>query len=316
MAARSVPAEGRANLRADGSRELWAVSGSSSGGPLAAEGQPDRPDAVSPSPGLVNNTYLDRGDDNRIVGRLEVWEGGTLASLRIAHRTGLRGKFGGGIRGRVGVFNRGMRVRLLRGVAKILQAAGRPLFVSTTYPEHFPTAEESKSHLFRWMRVMKRLYPDFCCVWRLGFQGRGAPHFHLVVWGVPWLSIPVASAVWLSTAAGDLLAQMDESERAGWLKRGVDVTRAKSARSAGGYCAKYAAKVEAEPGPMWCGRRWGWYNAGKLPVAPRKVYEVWNFYTFYNVRRHMRRLARRRRLTGRSGITIFCGYPQDLARLL
>jgi hypothetical protein len=201
-------------------------------------------------------------------------------------------------------------------MATIRQDAGRPLFLSLTYPAHYPTAEEAKRHLFRYLRSLRRTYPSISGLWRLGFQERGAAHFHLVLWGVSYLSLPVASVTWLSTASGDLVAQMEQVEREAWYKRGVDVTRARSARSAGGYCAKYAAKVTGEAGPMWCGRRWGWYNVAMLPLAPRKVYDVWEARTFYNVRRHMKRLGRRRRVTGRSGITIFCGYPQELVRLL
>lgn len=263
--------------------------------------------------GLVDSTYL----DGKPVACLTVWDGGTLAALQTS-RTAVSGRLGGGLRGRVGPFNRAMRRRMLRGLARIRQDAGRPLFVSLTYPGAYPTAEAAKRHLFRFLRALTRRHPKLSGVWRLGFQERdgGVPHFHTVMWGVDYLNLAMVSALWVSTADADLMGRLSGEDREAWVKRGVDVTRARSARTAGGYCAKYAAKSDPEPGPLWCGRRWGWFNRENLPLAAAVGYAIWEAHLFYDVRRVMRRLSRRRRLSGRSGITIFCGYPQDLRRLL
>lgn len=262
--------------------------------------------------GLVNVAYLNR----QPVATLTTWDGGTLAALQTRRLVTPQSRARGGLRGRVGPFNRGMRRRMLRGLATIRQDAGRPLFVSLTYPRLYPTAEEAKRHLFRFIRALTRSEPALAGLWRLGFQKRGAPHFHTVMWGCGYLSLANVSLLWFSTADAALRDGLTESEREAWFKRGVDLQRARSARTVGGYCGKYAAGTDPEPGPVWCGRRWGWFNRESLPVAASVGYAIWEASMFYDVRRIMRRLSHRRRLSGRSGITIFCGYPQHLRRLL
>lgn len=252
------------------------------------------------------------------VGSLICWDGGTLGELRGRRENRAKSGLAGGIRGPAGAFNRGCRRRMLRGIGRVRLDAGPPLFGAVTYPGRdgcWPSAEVAKRDLRALLKRLQRDYPQCGGVWRLGFQKRGAPHFHLLLWGIPFLSRDKLMFHWAGCAT--VPADLTESERNDWWGHGCDVERARSSRSAGGYAASYCGSTDAEPGPMFCGRRWGWFNAPAIPWATARVYSVEVAATFYNVRRAMAHLSHRRRLPGRSaGITVFCGHPDQLVRLL
>lgn len=251
------------------------------------------------------------------VGSLICWDGGTLGELKGRRESRAKTVFGG-IRGPAGAFNRGCRRRMLRGIGRVRLDAGRPLFVGVTYPGRdgsWPSAEVAKRDLRALLKRLQRDYPQLAGVWRLQFQKRGAPHFHLLLWGVSFVSWEKFASHWLACAT--VPADLTELERMTWWRRCCRVERARSARSAGGYAASYCGSTDAEPGPLFCGRRWGWFNAPAIPWATARMYSVEVASTFYNVRRAMAHLSHRRRLPGRSaGITVFCGHPDQLVRLL
>ncbi|MFZ2447754.1 MAG: hypothetical protein WAW37_15465 [Syntrophobacteraceae bacterium] len=93
----------------------------------------------------------------------------------------------GGIRGPIKDFSKESRHRLMRRMAKINQdEAGLPDFLHLTYP-----AEWSqdwwvwKRDLDTFLKAVIRKWPDVWGPWRLEFQERGAPHFHLLLWDGP-----------------------------------------------------------------------------------------------------------------------------------
>lgn len=91
---------------------------------------------------------------------------------------------GGGTRGKVKGFTSDARRRLMRTIAKVRDDAGLPDFVTLSYPSSFPEPKESKRHLEMFIKRMKRKFPECGMIWKLEPQQRGAPHYHLLVWGV------------------------------------------------------------------------------------------------------------------------------------
>ena len=54
--------------------------------------------------------------------------------------------------------------------------------VTLTYPDEFPKdGEEVKRHLDVFLKRLKRKYPGLAGAWKMEFQRRGAPHFHVIM---------------------------------------------------------------------------------------------------------------------------------------
>ena len=83
---------------------------------------------------------------------------------------------------------------MLELLAKVEQAAV-PLAFTLTYPDNFPLyREDYKGHLEAFCDRMQRRWPGAAIIWKLEFKerqsgknkGKIAPHYHLLVFGVPW----------------------------------------------------------------------------------------------------------------------------------
>jgi hypothetical protein len=111
--------------------------------------------------------------------------GGSLSTLSfeettIKNRLRPSKRLGGGIRDRVRGFSRSSRRNLLLRLASINRRAfkafkGRMIFVTLTYPKHYPEEPEvCKNHLKGLRRRLQRKFGEFAAFWRLGIQRRGA----------------------------------------------------------------------------------------------------------------------------------------------
>lgn len=214
-------------------------------------------------------------------GTLRVSVGGRLAKLR--GEPGWPG--GGGPRGRIGGFSRGSRRRMLEFLQSVDQeAVGLPLFVTLTYPARWPGEPRRwKRDLDVWLMRLRRAQPEAWAVWRLEPQRRGAPHYHLLVFGLPRLEIE-----WLSRTWYEVVGSGDERH----LRAGTQVQRVESWRRVVGYASKYLAKPVEELPQDWqrgVGRWWGVHNRR---AARREAVEVrLTVRAFYRLRRVLRRLA-------------------------
>ena len=160
------------------------------------------------------------------------------------------------VRGKVRGMSRRSRSRLMRRLAEVDRASPWPLFVTLTYPAEYPDPERAKRDLRAWLKRLRRAFPEAGWFWRMEFQERGAPHFHLLIWGVPWLPY-----FWVSRTWYEVVGSGDERHlRAG--------TRVEKVWSWGGvvvYCSKYIAKVDENVPDGWTGRVWGY--GGRVPFA-------------------------------------------------
>lgn len=223
-------------------------------------------------------------------------------------------RIGGGKRGKVVGFSRGSRKRLLEKMARLDVSKARPLFVSLTYPAEFPDCGVARRHLRALLKRLGRRFPRLSVVWRLELQRRGAPHFHLLVWGVKFLSVGLLRALWAGVIGyvGSARLQLDVSKLRSW-------------RGLLSYVAKYMGKVQAayEVADMGSGggqldystylaglfgRVWGVFRADHLPWGRLdQVAGDWGPW-FWRVKR-LARHAWARIGVGSAGFTLFRENP-------
>ncbi len=160
-------------------------------------------------------------------------------------------------RGCVTTFSRRSRSRMMQATAHISNVElSRSLFVTLTYPRTFPEdPSTSKLHFRAFLMRLRRKFPRMSAIWKLEFQKRGAPHWHLIVLHIPFLAKEWLSRVWYEVAGGG-----DERHR----RAGTNVQRVVSTRQARSYVAKYVAKLPVGETPPWSGRFWGIVGRGHL----------------------------------------------------
>lgn len=183
-----------------------------------------------------------------------------------------------------------------------LAVAHAPILVTVTYPGVWLQKPEGVAANRRAIckRIM-RMGREVSIFWRIEYQKRGAPHFHLLVFGLssPEIlreTLPEAWTAVIGTKATHHLA------------RGCDVRASKGWRGVIAYLSKYLAKVADADAPAveHAGRWWGIENRAYLPVEPLEFRLLVG--QGVKVRRWILRAAgRRRRHSGPVGAsTVFC----------
>jgi len=175
-----------------------------------------------------------------------------------------------GIKQPMTVFSRSSRRRLLNTLARL--QADDCTFITLTYPSTFPNAETAKANLRAFLERIRRRFPMASGIWRLDYQDRGAPHFHLVMFNLPFIHKNVLQRWWAECIGL-------------WNENRTPFTRiefVRGRRAVFNYVAKYAAKVSEEGvgsggfnavSLLHAGRYWGKFNSGWLPYAV-KIYAV------------------------------------------
>ena len=202
-------------------------------------------------------------------------------------------------RGRVSKFSDSSRMRMRRAIAAT-NLDELPLFVHLTYPGKFECdPEKYKAHLDNFSLRLHRRFPDAGFMWKLEFQKRGAPHFHLFVWGISDCPTRTGTAKevirqfensalgfkeWLSRAWYEVVGSGDERH----LRAGTRVERIKSRGRALSYCSGYAAKDDQTLPGQYVGRYWGVCHRANIPWAPIVHLELTERMAV-KLRRHFRR---------------------------
>lgn len=197
---------------------------------------------------------------------IDAWRGGSL--IRVQRERELRTggpKGGGGRRGSVTQFTHASRRRLLRTIAR-LDRAVLPLFATLTYPGEYNQAPAAwKRDLKVWADRLRRRFPGAAFVWRLELQGRGAPHFHLLLYGIPSLDGGVKE--WLSSSWYEVVGSNDERH----LRAGTNIQPIRSHRGVMAYSGKELGKVTQahleDTYEQGVGRWWGASHRAHLPWA-------------------------------------------------
>jgi hypothetical protein len=214
-------------------------------------------------------------------------------------------------RGKVAGFSGKSRNRLMRTLAEVRRDC-LPVFVTLTFPNDYPTIERAKRDLDTFIKRLARNFPDVAGVWKLEPQKRGAPHFHLLIWGADHSEllafVPVA---WCEVVGSD------DSNHLAWHKGELGnkpcVQKIESQRGVFWYASKYMSKEVGTMFSDW-GRWWGVFHRNNLPLGELVNVEVTEEKAIQFIR-YMRRFARIRSRDYRT-LTIICDADFWINRLL
>lgn len=231
--------------------------------PIGDNGQLDTPCDIAP-------VYIPQTD-----GYVDIWDGAGLLKASRPPRHSL--KVGGasskdvksalikptktrGVRGRISNFSRSSRWRLMQAIGK-MRIDQIPLFVTLTYPAEFSLdPKDWKRDLATFYKRLRRRFPHSSALWKLEPQKRGAPHYHMFIWGVDELQL----RIWIAQAWYEVVDSGDKKH----YHHGCKVEHIRSWAGVRSYAAKYMGKEQTgQPGWEFPGRWWGIFNADKLPVG-------------------------------------------------
>lgn len=199
------------------------------------------------------------------------------------------------------------RKAMLDTFAKLNYRGHRVSFVTLTFhgSVSYRNAKTALRRFFEWLRYH---HPVVSGIWRMELQKRGVPHFHLILWNLPFVKQDLLQKVW-SCCTGELLSI-------------VHITLLRDHRQAWSYVSKYAAKVSPsldsptypQNGLGHPGRWWGFHNKANLPFAEGYTLSDIPMEVFWRFRRHFRRF--RPYLGGRAGgFTLYSRASHQWLRL-
>jgi hypothetical protein len=184
------------------------------------------------------------------------------------------------VRGKITHFSRKSRKRLIDLFASFdakKRQARKPLFITMTYQKNMQDYQRAKRDLKVFVQRLRYHYPGCAGVWRMELQGRGAIHFHLMLFGVGFLP----AQTW-QDYYNEITGETANNS--------LDVQAIRSFRGTMFYAAKYMAKEDAPPqgsdteavdlpirhtrrkqGSV--GRMWGYWNKANLPLGKRRYAE-------------------------------------------
>jgi len=192
---------------------------------------------------------------------------GSLIVMRVTGAT-KRPPVSSSKRGVIRSFSYKSRLRLLRFMARLKMVGVRATFITLTY-KRYPSNAQAKANIHALMSSLRRFAPQASAVWRLEYQKRGAIHFHLLAFNLPYWPQKELQNTW-SKITGEVCSR-------------VDVRLVRSRRGVMHYVAKYIGKVEKRIRKTslvfvpylhkmrkWKkGRFWGYHNKKALPLGEK-----------------------------------------------
>jgi hypothetical protein len=173
-------------------------------------------------------------------------------------------------------------------------------------------AETFKRDLDNFIKRLARKFPEVAGVWKLEPQKRGAPHFHLLVWGASYAEL----LAFVPDAWCQVVKSSDPNHLAwhkGELGNSPCVQQIESQRGVFWYASKYMSKEVSLSCEDW-GRWWGVFYRDNLPLGEVVNVEVSEEKAIEFIR-YMRRFARIRSRDYRT-LTIICDADFWMNRLL
>ena len=180
-------------------------------------------------------------------------------------------------RGKIKGFSNKSRKRLIELVASCGKIE-KAVFLTLTYGQNWPSNTEAKRHIKVFLQRVERLFPKSSGIWRMEFQDRGAPHFHILFFNLLWWEKREVAKAWLEVI-GDDFGDWSHGALKPPFTRIELVNNAKQAMI---YISKYIAKEtgsDAEGGFNYVpylpaaetGRLWGIFHKLLLPLAIKTV---------------------------------------------
>ncbi len=217
---------------------------------------------------------------------------------------------GGGLRRSIMGFSDNSRRGLMRKIACVRMDAELPVFVTLTYPSVFPDPKQSKKHLDKFIKRLRRKFPAVGGIWKLEPQERGAPHFHILLWG----SDESALRAWVAYAWHSVAGDGDENHllfHLGALGNEPCVNAVRSFRGVWSYASKYLGKTFEVAG--WnskeTGRFWAVFNPSCIPFGEKMIMRV-TLEDAHKWMRYQKRFSKVRLRSGSPSFTIYCTADQ------
>lgn len=229
---------------------------------------------VNPSVFIGAGAQLDAPSVGRLVSlerTLTTYTDGRWVEL---HQPYYGGRLGGGKRGAVTTFSAQSRKRFMKKIY-ILESSSRCLWVTLTQPHAFEGSVGARRLAKLWTARVRRAYPAASGLWRIQPQKRGAPHFHVMVYGIPADGLEIKTvrarlaAMWTAVvvkgiANGDTLSARSRGQIA---RYGCDVAELETAVGVQRYVSRYLSRTDAVGNAAVVGRQWGGFNCAALPVS-------------------------------------------------
>lgn len=192
-------------------------------------------------------------------------------------------------RSKITDFSPGSRGRLFDLFNK-MEVKSKVVFITLTYLSEDIDCDLAKSNLFAFIKRLQRLHKnrEMAFVWRMEFQERGAIHFHIMAFGLPFTPKDQIQKMW-----GEIICQVQPFTR---------IEMIFSSKKVMNYVSKYVAKVNpaSEIGgfnlPTYLaayqskhgddiGRVWGIIGKKYLPMAELVTLELgFNYAKFMQFR--------------------------------
>lgn len=264
----------------------------------------------------AHTRHIDHCELSSRMARLEIWPDGQLVQFTCGSPVGSEYEEHRGKRQACLSFTHRSRAAMLRTCAMLnKEKCVGALFVTLTY--HLPDSWESggpeqwKRHLEEFYRRLSRKWKAASYIWKLEPQERGAPHFHLMVFGVKFLPHQWVAQTWHDIVNGK---NLDYAH----LIAGTSCEAMRSFRGVMSYCGKHYMGKECGGFGYPVGRFWGIMGRKFLPLSER-AYQDTSTYLGIALRRvargYFKSLGLRKRKMSR-GFRIYSQNPAQWVRVL
>jgi len=134
-------------------------------------------------------------------------------------------------RGKITGFSAQSRGRLF-DIFNSMELRNPVIFITLTYEKDMTNAQTAKAHLRSFIKRLQRLYQNrkMAFVWRMEFQERGAVHFHIMAFDLPFTPKETIKSMWAQVIGG-----YDPFTR---------IEMIYSSKKTMNYVSKYVAKVD------------------------------------------------------------------------
>ncbi|MCK5506205.1 MAG: hypothetical protein KAJ10_13655 [Thermodesulfovibrionia bacterium] len=138
-----------------------------------------------------------------------------------------------------------------------------PLFITLTYHHgHEVDTSIHRDHFHNFLTQLRVLDDNIQYIWRLEYQKRGAPHYHLILF--PSLSLRRFPDLWYSGRLTFIWHSISDPDSIAHSKYGFKLTSIKSYQMACSYISKYCGKVDVINEVKTGFKQWG--NSRNLPI--------------------------------------------------
>lgn len=193
-------------------------------------------------------------------------------------------------RGAVTRFSSKSRKRLCELFNRMTFVNRKTIFITLTF-HSIPTHEDARQAFKRFLERLRYKNKNVCLVWRKELQARGAIHYHMLAWNLPFYPQKDLQDVW--------------TECTGENRSIADIRMVKSKKHAMMYVSKYLGKVnevdetsslDTVPYPQneqkpSTGRWWGYFRKPLLPMAQCRKISVKNIAGLFYLKFTMKSLS-------------------------